>query len=143
MNVKIFHRLLSIFVLIILAQISNCIPPDDEFGRPDAPQTDAQMYYDTIPVEKREIFIRYYLGEALKEQGNLLERTGRMVGIIAEQEFGAPPPEGFISGLLDWTKDNFELEDHHVQQIVEHGYVCVAAKGCYYSDNIGGHCCPY
>lgn len=57
----------------------------------------------SIFIIERDMFIRHFLGEGLKEQGHLMERNHRMVALDVEQEFGVSRLFYFVYSKSDYT----------------------------------------
>jgi hypothetical protein len=53
------------------------------------------------------------------------------------------PPRGFTSSFLDWTKATFQLQDDHVETLVQGAAFVCTIKGCLNALEIGAHCCPF
>lgn len=52
-------------------------------------------------------------------------------------------PEGFSSNLLNWTQEEFELEDPDVVKLVQRGVVCLGSGKCVSIGDVGSNCCLF
>lgn len=52
-------------------------------------------------------------------------------------------PEGFSDDLLNWTEEEFELEDPEVVELVQRGVVCLASGKCVSIGDVGSNCCLF
>lgn len=52
-------------------------------------------------------------------------------------------PENFSLNLVDWTQEQFEMEDEDVVEIVKQGTVCLDSGKCVRPADVGSNCCLF
>lgn len=52
-------------------------------------------------------------------------------------------PENFSQDLLEWTQDEFEMEDTDVARLLTHNVVCLDNGRCIRANDVGSNCCIF
>lgn len=72
----------------------------------------------SISILERDIFIRHFLGEGLKEQGYPLSRNSRLLMVNAEEEFGVSHLQIclILTKSSEWKSLSTNFETKHARQ---------------------------
>jgi len=141
---KKYFRLLAIVMLMMIVKPAYSAAVELDLPEKGKIITESQMYYNLIPTEKRDTFIKQFLAEGLRQSGKNIYRSTRDTFELENiQLLYGRPPTNFATNLLNWTKVEFDVSDEFIETVVTSSKkVCLPAKGCY-PDGPGQNCCPF
>lgn len=93
-------------------------------------------------VSDRDHFIIYYLTKGLKEHLVELGEDFKLDHYYDKKFEHLIEPPNFSNDLLEWTKDDFEMQDDDVVHLVQRSSVCINGK-CFNVSDVGSNCCIF
>lgn len=100
-----------------------------------------------IAFSDRDSFIVFHLAKGLIEKSDnlCLEIRDALLGILnIHRAFKRlDEPEGFSVDLLDWTEDEYDVEDGQVVELVTYNGVCLESGKCVSPRDVGSNCCIF
>ncbi|XP_037906813.1 uncharacterized protein LOC119648965 [Hermetia illucens] len=108
-----------------------------------------QDFIDKVDDEDKGDFIRFHLARAVNKYGNLQNKINiRSDTDIPQDKYDdfmeATPPKDFHKNLYDWARNDLNLTDPMITNLVTVTVVCYTDSDvCYNPNDVGSLCCPF
>jgi len=105
--------------------------------------TEAQSFFDTIPLQDRDNFIIYYLDKGLRQKWSSTMEDVLDVQSNFSKFDDLVAPENFSANLLNWVQEEFLMLDEDISKLIADRLVCFENGRCINPSDVGFNCCPY
>ncbi|CRL06732.1 CLUMA_CG019548, isoform A [Clunio marinus] len=104
-------------------------------------KTEAQIFFENIPFQDQDDFIAYFLGRGLQMNHIVIPEEILQKNFYIEAFEQLVNPQRFSQDLLESTKEEFELDNEEMTELVLYNRVCFSSGRCVSITDVGVHCC--